>query len=173
MKMTQLPLAGAFEIQLFRFEDERGLFFKPFQASAMQEAGIYFELKESICSVTHKHIVRGMHFQTGDHAQCKLVYCPGGAILDVILDIRPGSATYGQYYATELSAANGRCLYIPEGFAHGFMALEDHSVTSYLMNREYVPDADKGLLWNSFGFAWPQEPRAVSPRDAAFPPFVK
>ena len=173
MKMTALPLEGAYEIELFRFEDDRGLFFKPFQASALKEAGLWFEPKESICSVKHRHIVRGMHFHKGEHEQCKLVYCPAGSILDVILDIRPQSATYGSFYSAELSAANGRCLYIPEGFAHGFMALEDHSVTSYLMSREYAPEADKGLLWNSFGFNWPFQPRAVSPRDAAFAPFTR
>lgn len=169
MSFKPLHLDGAFEIQLFRHSDERGTFFKPFQENVLKDAGIFFEVKESILSSSAKHVIRGMHFQTGSHAQCKLVYCPQGAILDVILDIRPLSSTFGQYVAVELSAENGKSLYIPEGFAHGFMALEENSMTSYLMNRSYVPEADKGILYDSFGFEWPYEASKMSQRDLSFP----
>lgn len=164
-----LDLEGAYEIQLFRYSDERGCFFKPFQEQVLKEAGIFFDVKESILSSSAKHVIRGMHFQTAPNAQCKLVYCPQGAILDVILDIRKGSKTFGKYVAIELSAENGKSLFIPEGFAHGFMALEDNSITSYLMNRSYDPSCDKGVLWNSFGFEWPVESSIMSPRDLSFP----
>lgn len=169
MSIRPLELSGAFEIQLFRHADERGTFFKPFQENVLKDAGLFFEVKESILSISAKNVIRGMHFQTEPNAQCKLVYCPQGAILDVILDIRPNSNTFGKYVAVELSAANGKSLFIPEGFAHGFMALEDNSITSYLMNRSYVPENDKGILYNSFGFQWPAEPSMMSPRDQSFP----
>jgi dTDP-4-dehydrorhamnose 3,5-epimerase len=168
MKVEPLPLRGAYLIHLFRVEDERGVFFKPFNRDLFLAAGIDFEPRESICSVSGKNVLRGMHFQKQPHAQAKLVYCPHGAILDVILDIRPESATYGQYYSIELSAQNGLSLYIPEGFAHGFLSLSDMALTSYLMNREYAPDADSGILWNSFGFDWPVRNPLISERDQGF-----
>lgn len=173
MKAEPLPLRGAYLITLFRAEDERGVFFKPFSREIFLSAGIGFEPRESICSVSRKGVLRGMHFQKEPFAQAKLVYCPQGAILDVILDIRPGSETYGRYYAAELSAENGRSLFIPEGFAHGFLALTEGAMTSYLMNREHVPEADSGILWNSFGFEWPEENPLISGRDRGFEPWRK
>ena len=172
MKAEQLPLSGAYLIKLFRAEDDRGVFFKPFNREAFAAAGIDFEPRESICSVSKKDVLRGMHFQKEPYAQAKLVYCPQGAILDVILDMRPESETYGHFYSAELSAENGLSLFIPEGFAHGFLALTHGAVTSYLMNREYVPEADSGILWNSFGFDWPAENPLISERDKGFDDFV-
>lgn len=168
MKITETPLQDAYLIHLFRAEDERGVFFKPFHFSGLLSQGIRFEPRESICSASKINVLRGMHFQEGEFAQAKLVYCPHGAILDVILDIRPGSKTYGKYYAAEISAQNGHALYIPEGFAHGFLALTDGALTSYLMTREYEPAADKGILWNSFGYEWPVENPIISERDRGF-----
>lgn len=168
MKITETPLSGAYLVHLFRLEDERGVFFKPFHFSSLKEAGVLFEIRESICSVSSKNVVRGMHFQTEPHAQAKLVYCPHGAILDVILDLRKDSPSYGKHFAAELSAENGHSLFIPEGFAHGFLALTEGTVTSYLLNKEHQPEADTGILWNSFGFEWPVENPIVSERDRGF-----
>lgn len=171
MKVEALPLSGAYLIQLFRVEDERGVFFKPYHRDKLAEAGIVFDPKESICSMSHKHVLRGMHFQKEPHAQAKLVYCPHGSILDVILDIRPESETFGKFYSVELSAQNGLSLFIPEGFAHGFLALSEHALTSYLMNRVYAPEAESGILWNSFGYHWPVDAPIISPRDNGFVAF--
>lgn len=171
MKFHSTTLQDALLIQLFRQEDERGVFFKPFHFSSLKNVDIDFEAKESICSVSKKNVVRGMHFQKEPHAQAKVVYCPHGDILDVILDMRPHSQTYGQFEAFELSAQNGHALYIPEGFAHGFLALTDDAITSYIMNREYHPESDSGILWNSFGFEWPVENPIISIRDLAFNAF--
>jgi len=171
MEMIPLSLHGAFLVKLFRQADDRGVFFKPFHASSLKKNGIDFEARESICSVSRKDVVRGMHFQEGEHAQAKLVYCPNGAILDVVLDMRPESPTYGGFEAVELSAQNGHALYIPEGFAHGFLALTDDAITSYIMNREYHQPADKGILWNSFGFDWPVKNPIISERDLSFVKF--
>lgn len=172
MELTPLSLNGAYLVKLFRQQDDRGLFFKPFHASSfLTKSGIAFEPKESICSTSKKGVVRGMHFQTAPYGQAKLVYCPHGAILDVILDMRPGSETYGKFEAVELSAQNGQSLYIPEGFAHGFLSLADDSVTSYLLDAEYHAPADTGILWNSFGFEWPVENPVLSARDLGFERF--
>lgn len=168
MQLTELSLPGAFLLKLFRQEDHRGVFFKPLHVSSLRKAGIEFEAKESICSVSHKNVVRGMHFQRPPHGQAKLVYCPHGAILDVILDIRTESPTYGRYEAVELSARNGHALYIPDGFAHGFLALTDEAMTSYLLSAEYAPESDAGIRWDSFGFEWPVENPILSERDLNF-----
>lgn len=171
MEMIPLSLQDTFLVKLFRQADDRGIFFKPFHAASLNKNGLDFEAKESICSVSKKNVVRGMHFQQSPYAQAKLVYCPHGAILDVILDMRPESPTYGKFEAVELSAQNAHALYIPEGFAHGFLALTDDAVTSYIMNREYHQPADTGILWNSFGFEWPVENPVISARDLSFMKF--
>jgi len=168
MKFHPTSLKDARLIKLFRQEDDRGVFFKPFHYTTLEKEGIHFEAKESICSVSKKDVVRGMHFQKEPYAQAKVVYCPHGAILDVILDIRPESETYGKFEAFELSSENGHALYIPEGFAHGFLALTNDAITSYIMNREYQPESDAGILWDSFGFEWPVETPIISVRDLAF-----
>lgn len=173
MKLHQISLQDARLIHLFRQEDDRGVFFKPFHYTSLKREGIDFDAKESICSVSKKNVVRGMHFQEEPYAQAKVVYCPHGAILDVILDMRPESTTYGKFEAFELSAANGHALYIPEGFAHGFLALTDDAITSYIMNKEYHPESDNGILWNSFGYEWPVENPVISARDLAFEKFSK
>lgn len=174
MEIKPLSLKDAYLVKLFRLADDRGHFIKPFHASSFYKGtGFFFEPKESICSASKKNVLRGMHFQTAPHEQAKLVYCPHGAILDVILDIRPGSPTYGKYEAVELSAQNGLSLYIPEGFAHGFLSLQDGSITSYLLNGEHIPAVDTGFMWDSFGFDWPVENPIISPRDLTFERFVK
>lgn len=171
MELIPLSLKDAFLVKLFRQQDDRGVFFKPFHETSLAKYGIAFEPKESICSVSKKNVVRGMHFQEAPYEQAKLVYCPHGAILDVILDMRPDSETYGRFEAVELSAQNGHSLYIPEGFAHGFLALTDDAMTSYLLNALYHAPADTGILWNSFGFEWPVKNPVLSVRDLGFEKF--
>src|ERR1041384_2693086 len=123
MTITPLSLPGACLLQLPAFTDARGLFVKTFQDSLLHAQGIHFTLKESYFSLSKKDVIRGMHFQTPPHQHSKIVFCPQGAILDVIIDLRKNSATYGRYYAQELSAENHLAYYIPEGFAHGFKSL--------------------------------------------------
>jgi dTDP-4-dehydrorhamnose 3,5-epimerase len=163
-----LPLEGAYLITLPEFTDERGVFVKPFNNGAFQQAGINFNLKESYYSFSKKDVIRGMHFQLTPHHHSKVVYCPHGAILDVIIDLRKDSATYGQYYAHELSANNHMAYFIPEGFAHGFKALTDDAMTYYLVSSEYNKDADTGILYNSFGYDWSLENPIISARDLSF-----
>ena len=164
-----LPLADAALITLPAFNDNRGSFIKTFQDSFFKEAGIDFDLKESYFSVSHKDVIRGMHFQLPPHHHAKIVFCPHGAILDVLVDLRKQSATYGRYYATELSAANHQAFYIPPGFAHGFKTLEDHTITYYLVSSEHSKEHDAGIMYDSFGMAWHTGQPIVSDRDKAFP----
>lgn len=163
-----LPLAGAYLITLPEFWDDRGVFVKPFHKDMFSGVGIDFNLRESYYSFSKKDVIRGMHFQLPPYQHSKVVYCPQGAILDVIIDLRKESPTYGQYYAHELSAANHMAYFIPEGFAHGFKALADDAMTYYLVSSEYNKGADTGILYNSFGYNWGVENPIISDRDLSF-----
>lgn len=162
-------LNGAFIIDLPAFYDDRGSFVKTFHATTLAGQGVKFELKESYFSLSKKDVIRGMHFQTPPHQHAKIVFCPQGAILDVIIDLRKGSPTFGQYHAQELSAENHKAYYIPEGFAHGFKSLTDDAITYYLVSSEYSKEHDTGILYNSFGFDWGVEQPVISERDLSFP----
>lgn len=172
MEFIPLPLEGAMLITLPHAKDERGFFTKSFHDTSLKAAGINFELKESYFSLSKKDVIRGMHFQTPPHQHSKIVFCPQGAILDVIIDLRKNSSTYGQYYAYELSAENHRAYYIPEGFAHGFKALTNDAITYYLVSSEYSREHDTGILYDSFGFDWQTEKPIISARDLSFEKFA-
>ena len=163
------PLADAAIIKLPAFQDERGTFIKTFNSPILEAAGIHFELKESYFSYSKKDVIRGMHFQLPPHQHAKIVFCPKGAILDVIVDLRKNSSTYGQFFAHELSEQNHLAYYIPEGFAHGFKALTDDVMTYYLVSSAYSQQHDTGILYNSFGFDWEIINPIISNRDLSFP----
>jgi dTDP-4-dehydrorhamnose 3,5-epimerase len=135
----------------------------------LAQHGISFDLKESYFSLSKKDVIRGMHFQTPPHQHAKVVFCPQGAILDVIIDLRKDSATFQQFYSQELSAENHKAYYIPEGFAHGFKSLTDDAITYYLVSSEYSQQHDTGILYNSFGFDWGVDNPVISERDSSFP----
>ncbi len=115
-----------------------------------------------------------MHFQAAPHEEIKLVRCSRGAIFDVIIDLRPESATFKQHYAAVLSAENGTMLYIPQGFAHGFQTLEDSTEVFYQMSQFYAPDYARGVRWNDpvFGIEWPADERIIHDRDRSYPDFA-
>lgn len=155
-------------IGLPAFADNRGIFVKTFHETTLAEAGIHFTLKESYFSLSHKNVIRGMHFQLSPHQHSKIVFCPKGAILDVIVDLRKDSPTFGQFHAEELSENNHLAYYIPEGFAHGFKALTDDAMTYYLVSSEYHKQSDTGIRWDSFGFDWHCDNPIISDRDKSF-----
>lgn len=167
-KIEELPLQGAKLITLPAFNDVRGTFVKTFHKSTLKDAGIDFELRESYFSLSKKDVIRGMHFQLPPYHHSKIVFCPQGAILDVIVDLRKSSPTFGQYFAHELSAENHRAYFIPEGFAHGFKSLSDDAITYYLVSSEYSQQHDTGVRYNSIGFDWSVETPIVSERDKGF-----
>lgn len=163
-----LPLQGAFLITLPEFVDDRGVFIKAYQESIFTSRQLEFRMKESYCSVSHKDVIRGMHFQVPPYDHSKIVFCPQGSILDVIVDLRKGSPTYGHHHSEVLSAVNHRAFFIPKGFAHGFKSLEDHSITYYLVSSEHNSSADDGILYNSFGMDWDTVQPILSARDLSF-----
>lgn len=163
-----LGLKGAALITMPSFADSRGGFVKTFHKGVFLEQGIDFELKESYFSISGKDVIRGMHFQLPPHDHAKIVFCPQGAILDVIVDLRKSSPTYGHYAAHVLSAADHNGYYIPQGFAHGFKALTEGAMTYYLVSSVYEPQHDTGIRWDSFGFDWQTVAPVMSSRDMSF-----
>jgi len=170
-QFIETPVHEVFEITMPHFEDNRGAFTKVFQDGIWRKDGIDFKMKESYYSLSEKDVIRGVHFQLPPFQHHKIVYCPQGALLDVVLDLRKESPSYGQHFSTILSSGNHRGLFIPEGCAHGFKSLERKTLTVYLVSSEYRQEADTGILWNSFGMDWACPHPVVSDRDKSFPPF--
>ena len=170
MRVEETSILGLKLIHQFRAEDERGSFVKVFHEQSFQDHGIRFDLKESFYSISKKDVIRGMHFQHPPFDHAKIVFCIAGAILDVVLDIRKNSVSYGQYVDIELSSENNKALYIPSGMAHGFKALTDNAVTYYLVSSENHKGADDGVLYNSFGYDWRCHQPTLSQRDRNFKP---
>lgn len=169
MTIRPTPIPGALLLTLPAHPDDRGLFVKTFHESTIRAAGIHFPLAESYFSFSKKGVIRGMHFQTPPHAHAKIVFCPVGAIRDVVLDLRKESETFGQHFSQEISAQNHQALYIPPGCAHGFEALVDNAMTYYLVSSEYNREHDAGVRWDSFGMEWGTSAPILSARDASFP----
>jgi dTDP-4-dehydrorhamnose 3,5-epimerase len=169
IQLVETGLTGVFALKPRIFEDQRGSFVKTYHERLFEELGIPFNPKEEFFSVSHKNVVRGMHFQRPSAAHDKLVYCPAGRVLDVVVDLRKSSKTFGQAIARELSDKNREMFFIPVGFAHGFLALEDNTMMVYQTSTVHSPEHDAGILWDSFGFQWPVKEPILSDRDKAFP----
>ena len=148
MKIIQTNLIGAVVIQPKIFEDARGYFFESYSKKLFFENNIFDEFVQDNESLSQKGVLRGLHFQNPPHAQAKLVRVIRGAVLDVAVDIRIKSPTYGKYFSVVLSSENKTMFYIPEGFAHGFVVLEDNTVFSYKCSRTYNKKSEEGILWN-------------------------
>jgi dTDP-4-dehydrorhamnose 3,5-epimerase len=172
MKVQELPLPGCYQITPFAQLDDRGCFSKPFDGQMLQQAGLYFEVREIFYNISHANSLRGMHFQRPPHQQTKLVHCLQGQILDVLLDLRRGSPSFGNSYNITLQASSPSALYLPPGIAHGFLALQDYSIVLYAVSAGYAPQHDCGIRWDSFGFKWPISCPTLSERDQKFPPFT-
>ena len=176
MRFETTSLDGVWLIHVEPVHDSRGSFARTFSADEFQAHGLETNFPQhSISFSSRKGTVRGMHFQREPHSEVKLVRCTSGAIWDVIIDIRPGSPTFGQWRGFELSDKNRRQLYVPKGFAHGFQTLGDDAQVSYLISEFYTPDAASGVRHDdpSFGIVWPLAVTALSERDALWPDFAK
>lgn len=149
-------------------EDFRGSFLKTFNDKIFKSHVINFNIKETYYSVSHKDVIRGMHFQIPPHDHIKLVYVPAGIILDVVLDLRNGSPTYGETFSCELSAKNGKVILIPRGLAHGFKSLANNTITTYMQTSCYAPNHDCGIKYDSFNFDWSCVTPIISERDLSF-----
>jgi dTDP-4-dehydrorhamnose 3,5-epimerase/CDP-3, 6-dideoxy-D-glycero-D-glycero-4-hexulose-5-epimerase len=150
------------------FNDLRGEFLKTYNQRVFDSLGLETNYKERYYSKSHANVIRGMHFQIPPFDHVKIVNVLQGSILDVVVDIRKNSPTYKQYSAMELNDHDGRFLYIPKGFAHGFKALTDDAIVEYNQTTEYNEEADCGIRWDSFGFDWQTDNPIVSERDRNF-----
>ena len=167
----QTPLEGVVTIQPRRFPDERGWFQEAYKESDFQKAGLPTKFLQDNLSRSSRGTLRGLHFQRGVHAQGKLVQVLAGAVWDVAVDLRPDSPSFGRWFGVELSAENYKLFYIPPGFGHGFVTLQDNTLFSYKCTAEYNKAAEGGVLWNDPDLAidWPLTDVLVSPKDAALP----
>lgn len=176
MNFVETGLAGAYVVDIAPREDERGFFARTFCADEFAAAGLHTTFPQCNISVNRKKgTLRGMHFQAAPHAEPKLVRCARGAIFDVIIDLRVGSPTRTCWFGVELTSANARALYVPEGFAHGFQTFVDDTEVLYYMGAKYHPASALGVRWNDpeFAIKWPLAAPILSERDANYPGFAK
>jgi len=171
---TELDLPGAHVIDLEPHRDERGFFARTWCRREFWDHGL--ETRIAQCNLSYNRrrgTLRGMHYQAPPHGEVKLVRCVRGAFVDVIVDLRPESATRGCHAAVELTAENRRALYVPRGFAHGFQTLEDDTEILYQMSEFHAPEHARGYRHDdpAFGIEWPVEPPIVNDRDLEWPPF--
>ncbi len=154
-----------------RFEDERGFFLESYKASEFEAQGIRAQFVQDNHSYSTQGVLRGLHYQRPPKAQAKLVRVLRGDIFDVAVDIRQGSPTYGQWIGATLSANDGRMLYVPCGFAHGFCVLSKEADVIYKVTAEYAPETEGGLLWNDpdIGIRWPIHSPDLAKKDTDYP----
>jgi dTDP-4-dehydrorhamnose 3,5-epimerase len=169
MELVPTELPGLHIIRPKIFQDARGSFVKTYHRDTFRELGLDFAPREGFFSTSSKNVLRGMHFQLPPAAHAKLVYCIAGSVLDVVLDLRKNSPTFGRNCVRELSAAHREILFIPAGFAHGFLALDDGATMIYQTSTAHSPVHDAGVRWDSFGFDWPVKTPILSERDKKLP----
>lgn len=186
MIFTETRLKGAYIIELERLQDDRGFFARTFCRREFESYGLNPNVVQcNISSNLKKGTLRGMHYQAAPYEEAKLVSCMKGAIYDVIIDIRPDSPTYRQWVAVTLDELNSsthslinsstyKLLYIPEGFAHGFVTLMDNTEVFYQMSEFYMPEYARGIRWNDpvFEITWPFDIAAISDKDMRYPDFL-
>jgi dTDP-4-dehydrorhamnose 3,5-epimerase len=171
MIFKETKLKGAYVIEINPLEDERGFFARSFCAKEFKEHGLNQNIAQ--CNISYngkKGTLRGMHYQAAPHEEAKLVRCTMGAIYDVIIDLRPDSSTFKKWIGVELTKENRRMLYVPEGFAHGFQTLEDHTEVLYQMSEFHHPEWARGVRWNdpTFGIFWPVNVEIISIGDQQY-----
>ena len=170
MNLIKTEIEDVYIIENFNFTDERGGFVKSFNHELFSKKKIEFSPKEIYYSISHKNVIRGMHFQTPPYEHAKVIYVTSGRIIDVILDIRKDSKTYGKSTSIDVEA-HKNSIYIPVGCAHGFKSMEDNTIVVYNQTSCYSKEHDSGILWNSFNFNWNLDSPILSERDIQFPSF--
>ncbi len=164
-------LNGIVLIETQTHNDGRGFFLESYKKSDFENLGIKHEFNQDNLSLSAKGVLRGLHYQIEPFEQGKLVRVITGRIFDVAVDIRKGSGTFGSWLGIELSSGNKKMLWIPPGFAHGFLALEDDTNVLYKTTKEYSREHERGIIWNDprIGIRWPMKPTGISEKDADFP----
>ncbi len=176
MIFKETNLKGAFVIELEKREDERGFFARTWCKKEFEANGLEIGLVQANLSLSRKAgTLRGMHYQAAPYEETKLVRCTKGALYDVIIDLRPNSHTYKQWFAVELTENNYKMLYVPKGFAHGFQTLVDNVEVFYFVTQFYSPSAERCVRWNDphFGIKWPDvNVRTISEKDKNWPDYA-
>jgi dTDP-4-dehydrorhamnose 3,5-epimerase len=170
-EFKSLGIQGVILVTPSVFSDERGAFVETFKATDFAAAGIDATWKQLNCSISQKHVLRGMHFQLQPRAQGKLISVVHGHIFDVVIDIRKSSETFGKWTSIELDSESRQMLWVPPGFAHGFCTLSDTVEVMYACTDEYAPESERGILWNdpAIGITWPTDTPILSPKDETYP----
>lgn len=174
MIFTQTPIPGAYLIDLEKRGDERGFFARAFCEREFASHGLSSRFVQVNNSLTAQAgTLRGMHYQLAPRAETKVVRCLRGALHDVVLDLRPGSPTFGQSFGADLTAENRRMMYVPKGFAHGFITLADDTEAFYFVDEFYAPEHERGVRWDDpkFAIPWPIPPAVLSDKDRAWRDF--
>jgi dTDP-4-dehydrorhamnose 3,5-epimerase len=165
------PIEGIFIIKPKLFGDDRGFFMESYVKKDFQSAGIRMDIRQINHSKSSKGVLRGLHFQRHPYEQAKLVRCIRGEILDVAVDIRPGSNSFGKHFSVNLSEENRIMLYVPRGFAHGFLSLTDPVEVEYAVDNQYAPSHEGGIIWNDpyLAIEWPIRNPVLSEKDKKWP----
>ena len=172
MIFRDTPLPGAYVLEPERIEDQRGFFARIWCKNELRARGLSCELAQSNVGFSRRRgTLRGLHFQRPPHAEVKIVRCTRGSVFDVIVDLRAGSSTQGRWEAVEITMENRRLVYVPAGFAHGFLTLCDSTEVAYQMTGNYAPAHARGIRWDdpSIGVTWPMAPTVISTRDRSYP----
>jgi dTDP-4-dehydrorhamnose 3,5-epimerase len=175
MIFTETSLKGAHIIEIKKLEDERGFFGRSWCKREMEEHGLNGDLAQANTAFSHKQgTLRGLHYQSAPYEETKIVRCTRGALYDVIVDLRPDSPGYLEWYGVELTENNYKALYIPENFAHAYITLTDNCEVTYMVTQFYTPGAERGIRWNDplLKIRWPVEPVIISEKDRSHPDFV-
>jgi dTDP-4-dehydrorhamnose 3,5-epimerase len=174
-EFKQLAVPGVILVVPKVFGDARGFFLEFYKHSEFAQAGIPEHFVQDNHSKSVKGVLRGLHYQKAPHAQGKLVRCLHGKIFDVAVDIRKGSPNYGKWAGAELSGENNHMLYVPPGFAHGFLVLSEQAEVLYKCTEEYAPAGDRGVVWNDpdIGIVWPLTDIILSEKDKLLPQLKK
>jgi dTDP-4-dehydrorhamnose 3,5-epimerase len=174
MIFEPIPLAGAYLVGLEPRTDERGFFARSFCREEFRARGLSGDMVQSSVSYNERRgTLRGLHYQAPPHAEAKLVRCTAGRIHDVIVDLRRSEPSFRRWFSVELSAENRLMIYAPEGFAHGFLTLEDRSEVLYQTSTSYAPESARGIRYDdpALGIDWPSAPAVIASRDLSFAPF--
>jgi dTDP-4-dehydrorhamnose 3,5-epimerase len=175
MIFTETTLQGAYIIDLDKKEDERGFYARGFCRNEFESMNLKSDIAQAnIIYTKEMATLRGLHLQLPPYEETKLVRCTKGSIFDVIIDLRPGSATYMKHFGIDLTADNFKMVYVPEGFAHGYLTLENDTHVAYHVTEVYTPGFEKGIRWNdpSLNIQWPLQPQIISAKDKSFPDYV-
>jgi dTDP-4-dehydrorhamnose 3,5-epimerase len=175
MNFIKTEFKGVFIIQLEKKEDERGFFARVWDIKKFEEKNLNSKLVQSNISFTKKKgTIRGLHYQIHPYEETKIILCTKGSIFDVIIDLRSDSATYKKWVFHNLSSEDYKMLFIPEGFAHGFQALEDNTEIFYQVSQFYTPSAERGIRWDDplFNINWPIKKKVISQKDNSYEDFT-